>query len=367
MKITLSCPYAWDRPGGVQSHVRSLARTLRDRGHEVSVLAPIWIAAARRDAQSELEGIRLDLTGRSVRVPANRSVAPIAFGPRGTVQVKRALDEFKPDVLHLHEPLIPSVSLLALWSFDGPMVGTFHAAASSNPLYKTLDPVLARAAAKLAVRTGVSGAAVEHVRRYFAGDYHLTPNGVEVARFADGAPARWGNGLKVLFLSRLERRKGLAILIRAMGLLKVEAELVVVGEGPERRRCEALAHRLNVAIRFLGRLSEPEKAAAFRRADVYCAPALEGESFGIVLIEAMASGTPVVCSGLPGFREAAGSAAVFVPPGHPVRLAEALRLVLADEQRRKEMGRTSQRRAGEFDWSRLVPQIEDHYTTALER
>ena len=357
MKVALVCPYAWDRDGGVQSHVRSLAEVLRRRDHDVTVLAPY------RSRSPDQAGARR--VAKAFGVPANGSVAPIAFGPLAAASVRRALASIEPEVIHLHEPLIPSLSLLALWNANAPLVGTFHAAAEESFGYRISAPVLQRAARRLRVRTAVSDAARELIQRYIPGDYALTPNGVETARFAQAEPYFDDDGKRVLFLSRIERRKGLEVLIQAMTRLRdLDAELVVAGSGPEERAAQHLAERLQVKARFLGRVSDEDVPRLYRSADVYCAPGLGGESFGIVLVEAMAAGAPVVCSDLPGFRAVAGGAGTLVPPSEAGPLADALREALSDDRRHAEMKKMSRLMAGAFDWERLVQGVEGVYERA---
>ena len=352
MRVALVCPYAWDVPGGVQSHVGGLARALREREHEVLVIAP----RLRRTDLSDAV-----LVGRAVPIPANGSVAPIAFGPVAAARLHQRLRAFDPDLLHVHEPLVPSLSLLATFASDSPTVGTFHASAPSSFGYRVAAPVLGRVASRLVARTAVSDAARALVSRYFPGDYALTPNGVDTARFADASPLGLGDGKKVLFLSRIERRKGLEVLVRAMAKLTTPARLIVAGTGPEEERCRRLATALGVDTRWLGRVSDEQKARVYRSADVYCAPGLGGESFGIVLVEAMAAGTPIVCSNLPGFREVAGEGALLVTPGDPTRLADALTSVLADDDAAETLRRSGLTRAAAFDWRRLVVNVEAIY------
>lgn len=362
MRIAIVCPYAWGRPGGVQTHIRSLAAALRLRDHDVVVVAPRGGSEERREA-----GVAL--VGRSIPVPANGSVAALSFGPGGAAGVRRVLAGFRPDVLHLHEPLIPSLSLMTLLASDVPAVGTFHAAAPRSAGYGIARPVLARAARKLRVRTAVSDAARELVARYLPGEYVLTPNGIDVSAYAGASPAELGPGTKVLFLGRIERRKGLETLIQAMTRLRdtePDVELVVAGEGPEAGAARALASRLMVRTRFLGRVDEARKASLFARADAYCAPALGGESFGIVLIEAMAAGAPVVCSDLPGFHAVASGAAVLVTPGDPGLLADGLRRVVSDPALGDRMRKAGARTASAFDWPRLIRNVEAVYERTIK-
>jgi phosphatidylinositol alpha-mannosyltransferase len=360
LKVAVVCPYAWDRSGGVQSHVRSLARALRNRDHHVAVIAP---HAAINPSAAEDD---LFLIGHAVSVPANGSVAPLAFGPLAAAGVRRVLRTFDPDVVHLHEPLIPSLPIMALWNTHRPTVGTFHAAAHSSMGYRLGRPVLERAARRLDVRTAVSDAARELIIRYFPGRYMLTPNGVDVERFSSAEALDLPSGPKrVLFLSRIERRKGLEVLIQAMTRLRdINVELLVAGTGPEERAGRVLAERLQVPALWLGHLSEGDVARAYRSADVYCAPGLGRESFGIVLVEAMAAGLPVVCSDLPGFRAVAGGAATLVPAGDAGALADALRAALTDEAETAEKRVMGARIAAAFDWSRLVAGVEKAYAAA---
>jgi phosphatidyl-myo-inositol alpha-mannosyltransferase len=324
----------------------------------VLVLAP-----ATRPRQPAGDAV---LVGRAVGIPANGSVAPIAFGPGAAAGVRRALGSFAPEVVHLHEPLIPSLSLLALRMTAAPTVGTFHAASSSSFGYRAARPLFERIAALLTVRTAVSDAARALVSRYFPGTYHLTPNGIDVDHFAGARSLEWGAGRKVLFLGRIERRKGLEVLIQAMTRLRdLDIRLVVAGRGPKENSGRALAEHLGVQTSFIGVLSDDDVPRAYRSADVYCAPGLGGESFGIVLAEAMASGTPVVCSDLDGFRAVAGEAAELVPPGHAGYLADALRRVLTDPARAEEMSRTGRRIANIYDWKRLAGRIESLYHRAV--
>ena len=359
MRIALVCPYAWDRHGGVQSHVRSLAAALRTRGHDVMVLAP----ATAPDAEPP-PGVTF--VGKAVPVPANGSVAALSFGPGAGAGARRALADFEPDVLHLHEPLIPSLSFLVLRSTDVPAVGTFHAAAEWSFGYAAARGALAPLMKRLAVRTVVSDSARALVSRYFPGEYASTPNGIDAASFQGAAPRAYAAGRTVVFFSRLERRKGLEVLVRAMAVLGAPGvTLVVAGAGPEERRVRALAARLGVEAVWLGRIPDEDVAPLYRGAGVYCAPALGGESFGIVLVEAMASGAPVVCSDLPGFRGVAAEAALLVPPGDPRGLARGLKRVLDDPAEADCMRAAGAGVAARFDWGELAPRVEEVYARAL--
>lgn len=362
MKIAIVCPYAWDRYGGVQTHVRSLAAALRRRDHRVLVIAP-----TAGEVGTEEPGVRT--VGRTLPVPANGSVAPLAFGPLAAAAMRRELREFDADVVHIHEPLVPSLSLLALWNARSPVVGTFHAAAGSSVGYRLARPLLERALHRVTVRTAVSNAARALAEEYFPGDFVITPNGIDLERFEKASAMRLSESpMSVLFFSRLEKRKGLSVLVRAAALMTdVAFRLVVAGAGPLERSAKSLAASLGVEAEFLGRVDEADVAGLYRSATVYCAPGLGGESFGIVLLEAMASGVPVVCSDLPGFRDVAKDQALLVPPGDPASLAEALRRVLVDPSERERMSKASRARAADYDWNVLVEQVEGVYERAMAR
>lgn len=359
MKVAIVCPYAWDRFGGVQTHVRSLAAALRRRDIEAVVIAPTSGEVTREEP-----GVRI--VGRALPVPANGSVAPLSFGPLAAAGMRRELRDLDPDVVHIHEPLIPSLSLLALWNAKTPTVGTFHAAAESSAGYRLARPVLERAARQLTVRTAVSNAARALVETYFPGDFTITPNGIDIERFEKASAMTMTEGPQsILFFSRLEKRKGLEILIRAAAqLVDVDFELVVAGAGPHERSARSLAKSLRVNARFLGRVDEADVPGMFRSAALYCAPALGGESFGIVLLEAMASGVPVVCSDLPGFREVSAGASSLVPPGDVDALAVELRRLLSADDERATMSERSRERAALYDWDVLVGDVEKIYEQA---
>ncbi|MBW3594674.1 MAG: glycosyltransferase family 4 protein [Actinobacteria bacterium] len=360
MKIALVCPYAWDRFGGVQTHVRSLARALATRDHETVVIAP-----SAGEVATDEPGVRI--VGRALPVPANGSVAPLSFGPLAAAGMRRELRDLEPDVVHIHEPLIPSLSLLALWNTDSPTVGTFHAAAESSAGYRMARGLLDRAARRLTVRTAVSDAARALAATYFPGDFEITPNGIDVERFENATAMNLSEGPpSVLFFSRLEKRKGVEVLISAAAqLTDIDFELVVAGDGPQKRAARRLAKSLSVPARFLGGVDEADLPGVYRSATVYCAPALGGESFGIVLLEAMASGLPVVCSDLPGFRAVGSGSAAFVAPGDVDGLAATLRRLLVAPDERAEMAARSRERAALYDWSVLVRDVENIYARAV--
>ncbi|MFF1669177.1 glycosyltransferase family 4 protein, partial [Nocardiopsis flavescens] len=279
MRIGLVCPYSWDVPGGVQQHVGDLADALIARGHEVSVLAPVG------DGTADLPD-HLVPAGRPVPVPYNGSVARLSFGPRTAARVRRWIARGDFDVLHIHEPAAPSVSLLACWAAEGPLVGTFHTAnprsramaAGSHALRSALEKVHARIAVSEAARRTL----VEHV----GGDAVLIPNGVAVRRFAAAPPLPGfpGGGGSLGFLGRLdEPRKGLAVLLEAFALLaphRPGLRLLVAGPGDPGPALAALPARLRGRVVLTGRLDDADKVRAYHSADLFCAPNLGGESSG---------------------------------------------------------------------------------------
>ena len=360
MKVAIVCPYAWDRFGGVQTHVRSLATALREREHDVVVIAP-----SAGEVTKEEPGVRI--VGRALPVPANGSVAPLSFGPLAAAGMRRELRELAPDVIHIHEPLIPSLSLLALWNAEAPAVGTFHAAAESSAGYRLARPILERAVRGLTVRTAVSNAARALAATYFPGEFTITPNGIDIARFERATAMIAPQGPpSILFFSRLEKRKGADVLIRAAAELRdLDCEVVIAGAGPQERAARRLAQSLEVPARFIGRVEEEDLPGVYRSATIYCSPALGGESFGIVLLEAMAAGLPVACSDLPGFREVADGTAAFAAPGDPHDLAQTLRRLLTDSDERRVMAARSRERAALYDWRVLVGDVERIYERAV--
>ena len=368
MKVALACPYAWDAPGGVQVHVRQLAEQLRRRGHEVVVVAPA--------ASDPTGGVRA--VSRPVRLRFNGSVAPIGPDPRTRARVRRILAQFRPDVLHVHEPFAPSTGLWAtLAAGRGPVrpgvVATFHSYAERSFALAAFSPLLRIVWDRLDVRLAVSRAAASFAGRHFADGIRIVPNGVDVRRFADASPARdLPPGRRLLFVGRLEPRKGFRYAVRAFALLAgddPDVALVVAGEGPERRALEDLSPGVRARVRLVGIPSYDQLPRLHAASDVFVAPNTGGESFGLVLVEALAAGLPVVASDIAGYREVVreGVDGLLVPPRDPGAIAGAVRRVLDDAglaERLRAAGRT---RAERFDWDTVVPEIEVAYAEAADR
>ncbi|UGT63317.1 glycosyltransferase family 4 protein [Nocardia asteroides] len=362
MRIGMVCPYSFDVPGGVQAHVVELARVLIERGHRVSVLAP----AAD---ETELPDFVVS-AGRAVAIPYNGSVARLAFGPMAYARIRRWIETGDFDVLHIHEPNAPSLSMLALKIAEGPIVATFHTSTTKSLVLSTFQGVLRPYHEKITGRIAVSELARRWQVEALGSDAVEIPNGVDVQAFARAPmlPGYPRPGGTVLFLGRYdEPRKGMAVLLAALPALVArhpDVRILVVGRGDEERlRREAGPHADR--LHCLGQVSDAEKAAAMRSADVYVAPNLGGESFGIILIEAMAAGTAVVASELDAFRRVLrdGAAGVLVPIGDAAALGAALGGLLADAGRRDELVRTATRVVGEYDWPVVAEQILRVYET----
>ncbi|MFD2092338.1 glycosyltransferase family 4 protein [Blastococcus deserti] len=367
MRIGLVCPYQWDVPGGVQYHVRDLAETLLGMGHHVEVLTP----AEREESLPPYA----TFAGRTVPIPYNGSMASIQFGPVSAARVRRWLREGRFDVVHVHEPAPPSVSLLVCMIADGPIVATFHAATTRSKWLAAWGPVvhpwLERISGRIAVSDFARRVQVEHL----GGDAVIIPNGVHVGFFAEGPDlpgyARGVDGPTIGFLGRyLEPRKGLPILLEAMRTVVRHhpgARLLIAGRGDADELRELVGEDLRPHVGLLGELSEADKAAFLRSVDVYCAPNLLGESFGVVLIEAMAAGAPIVASDLDAFARVLqdGAAGVLVRRGDAAALARALCSLLADPARRAALSEIGPRTAAAYDWEVLARRILAVYETVV--
>lgn len=354
------CPYALDDPGGVQTHVLELGERLRARDHEVLALAPVR------------EGCRVPWirpVGRPVDLTYNRSNVPIDPRPWSVRAVTRELAAFGPDVVHVHEPFAPSTGLWTLLAAREPLVATFHSGAEPARLYDALAPVLRRLARRLAARIAVSEVAARVARRRLGGTYEVIPNGVDVDRFARAARIDLGLGRKLLFVGRLDARKGFHLAVAAFARLAAERgdlRLVVVGDGPERGAAGSLATELRERVLFLGTLPNRDLPAVHAACDVFVAPNTGGESFGIVLVEAMAAGLPVVASAIPGFDEVVrdGVDGILVPPGDVGALAHALARVLDERDLAAGLRRAGRERARAFSWNVVLPRLEAVYRKA---
>lgn len=364
MRIGMVCPYSFDVPGGVQSHILQLAAVLRAQGHYVSVLAP-----ASPEAKASLPDYVVS-GGKAVPIPYNGSVARLRFGPAAHRKVKRWLAKGDFDVLHLHEPNAPSLSMLALQAAEGPIVATFHTSTTKSLTLTVFQGILRPSHEKIIGRIAVSDLARRWQMEALGSDAVEIPNGVDVQAIASAPPLPGypRPGKSVLFLGRFdEPRKGMAVLLGALPALvrhHPDVEILIVGRGDEDELRDQ-AGDLAGHLRFLGQVDDAVKASALRSADVYCAPHTGGESFGIVLVEAMAAGTPVVASDLHAFRRVLldGEAGRLVAVDDPDALASALIEVLDDDTERERLVAAGTRAVQRYDWSVVARQIMRVYET----
>jgi phosphatidylinositol alpha-mannosyltransferase len=360
LKIGIVCPYSFDVPGGVQGHVTDLARVLRRLGHEVEVLAP-----------ADIDSIGPDFW--AVRVPYNGSVARLAFGPVSFARVRRWIREHEFDVLHLHEPVVPSVSMHALMIADGPIVATFHASTPRsrvlNAFGNMLQPFLEKITGRIAVSALARRLQVEHL----GSDALEIPNGVDVAFYAKARPLSGypRAGGTVGFLGRYnEPRKGMTVLLKSLRALapqRPDLRVLVVGPGDADALLAEAGPVLAPRLDLLGLVDDETKARALRSVDIYCAPNTGGESFGIVLTEAMAAGTPVLASDLDAFRRVLdnGRAGELVPAGDSGALADRLGALLDDPRRRAELAIAGSAAVQAYDWAHVAKAVLRMYQAAI--
>ncbi len=362
MRIGMVCPYSFDVPGGVQVHVLQLAEVYRAQGHHVSVLAP-------SSPHVEVPDYVVS-GGKAVPIPYNGSVARLRFGPASHRTVKKWLSQGEFDVLHLHEPNAPSLSMLALMVAEGPIVATFHTSTTKSLTLSVFQGLLRPWHEKIVGRIAVSDLARRWQMEALGSDAVEIPNGVTVSAFADAPPLQGypRPGRCVLFLGRFdEPRKGMAVLLAALPRLVADfpdVEVLVVGHGDE-DALAAEAGELASHLRFLGQVDDATKASALRSADVYCAPNTGGESFGIVLVEAMAAGTAVVASDLDAFRRVLdnGTAGRLVPLDDADALGDALVAVLGDDALRRHYVDAATAAVARYDWSVVAADIMRVYET----
>ncbi|WP_020672581.1 glycosyltransferase family 4 protein [Amycolatopsis nigrescens] len=365
MKIGIVCPYSFDVPGGVQGHVVDLAKALLARGHQVSVLAPA-------DDTDELPEF-VHPAGKALGIPYNGSVARLQFGPVSYARVRRWLRDNQFDVLHLHEPTAPSLSMLALKVADGPIVATFHTSTPRSRTLSAFQPVLRPLLEKITARIAVSELARRVQVEHAGGDAVEIPNGVDVNFFAGAEPLEGypRPGGTVGFVGRFtEPRKGMGVLLDALRRLLPEfgeLRLLVVGRGEADALARMAGPELAGHVELLGQADDRMKAKALRSVDVYCAPNTGGESFGMILTEAMAAGTPVLASGLDSFRRVLddGRAGLLTPTGDAGALAGALGDLLRDPARRAELSAAGTGRVAMYDWQVVATQVLRVYETAV--
>jgi phosphatidylinositol alpha-mannosyltransferase len=365
VRIGLVCPYSFDVPGGVQFHVRDLAEHLIATGHEVSVLAPA-------DDDTPVPDY-VEAAGRAVPVKYNGSVARLTFGPVSAARVHRWLSEGSFDVLHIHEPVSPSLSLLALWAAQGPIVATFHTANLRSRAMQAAHPVLRPSLEKISARIAVSEDARRTLVEHLGGDAVVIPNGVYVDRFAAARPRPQWQGTPerptVAFIGRIdEPRKGLPVLAAAVPAVLARCpgvRFLVLGRGEGEDALDGLDPVSRAAVELLGPRDDADKQALLRSVDAYVAPHTGGESFGIVLVEAMSAGAPVVASDLGAFRRVLddGELGVLFPAEDSAGLADALVGLLLDARARTALSAAASAGVRRYDWGRVAGQVLTVYET----
>jgi phosphatidylinositol alpha-mannosyltransferase len=375
VKLALVSPYDFAYPGGVTEHVANLAKQFLARGHEVHVVAPSSDDEAEPISAFDAPVHRI---GRVVSIPANGSVARITLSLRSYLQAKRLLQEQQFDLIHLHEPLMPALPLTVLRHSSTTNVGTFHAFRNTPLTYFYGKPILRPFFRKLTGHIAVSSAARDFVGEYFPADYRVIPNGIDFPRFYTRAapmPQLADNRPTVLFVGRLEKRKGLKFLLRAWPKVlerQPDARLVVVGRGRPLEGYKRFAARQGWSVDdvvFAGYVPGEDLPRYYQSCDVFCAPNTGQESFGIVLLEAMAAGAPIVASDIPGYHDVLsdGVEGLLVEPRNPGAVADGLLRLLGNPELRASMRRAGQDKARQYDWPHVATQVLDYYFEVLAR
>ncbi len=371
MKVGIVTPYFYPVLGGVQEHVFNLYRQLLSRGHRAKIISSHF--RGRADVEN-LPGRDLIRIGKAIPVVANQGIAQVTIPYRLEPQIRRLLGEESFDILHIHEPLAPTLPLLFLKHSKAMNIGTFHAYSDSSLGYPLVRPLLLKYFHKLHGRIAVSPAAREFIGRYFKGNYRVIPNGVDVQRFSPETPSigKYCDGrLNILFVGRLIPRKGLRCLLRAFQHLKrefAETRLIVVGSGPMENSYRQFAReRIGESVCFEG-AQHHLLPSYYATCDIFCAPSCRPESFGVVLLEAMASGKPVVCSNIVGYRYLTheGRDGLLFQAENDMELARALGTLLADRSLRRRIGTEGRRNALRYSWEEVGKCILDYYSEVVE-
>ena len=354
LRIGIVSPYSLTVPGGVQQQVLGLARSLRAKGHEVRVLGP---------CDGPPPDAFVTPLGNSLPTAVNGSIAPLAPDASAALRTIRALNDEAFDVVHVHEPLVPGPSLTALLVKMAPVVATFHSAGESAA-YRTFSRQLKWVASRIDIRVAVSKDAVELAQRYIGGDYEVLFNGIELGDYS--SPSTTPRENAIFFIGRHEERKGLSILLEALSKLPPDVRLWIASDGPQTAELKT-RFASDSRIEWLGRISDAEKISRMGRASVFCAPSLHGESFGVVLLEAMAAGTPVVASNLDGYRNVAtdDETALLVEKGNVASLASALARVLVDPRLAARLTANGREHAQRFSMDALADRYIEMYERAL--
>ena len=369
MKIAMVSPYDFTWPGGVTAHVTQLARELGRSGHEVQVLAPHSPSRESQDADLHVP------LGRSVPLPSGGSIARVSLSWWLYPKIRALLRKEQFDVIHLHEPMAPILPLCVLEFSDSVNVGTFHASYARQHLYRITHPIIKRWQQRLHGNIAVSPAARRYVNNTFPGDYEIIPNGIDFKHFSTNVapmPQYQDGKINILFVGRLEKRKGLRYLLEAYGKLKWDLpniRLIVVGPGnPDKESYRVMSSQNLQDVEFVGRVSYDDLPRYYASADIFCSPATGAESFGIVLLEAMSAGKPVVASDIEGFRGVMthGEQGLLVPKKDSNALAEALGMLARDPELRRKLGGNGNRLAEEYRWEVVAGRVEAYYKTCLK-
>lgn len=362
LNIGIVSPYGWDAPGGVQAHIADLRDYLVKQGHKVSVLAP---SGEDRDLPEWVVS-----AGRPISIPYNGAVARVLFGPLAFARVKEWIGENDFDLLHLHEPAIPSISLLACWAAEGPMIGTFHASAKKQKASFAIVPILEPVIEKLAARIAVSEAARETLIAHLDTDAVVIPNGIYSKRMRGKIREEW-SGQTLGFMGRFnEPRKGLKVLIDALPIISrfmPDIRVLVAGPGDPEEFLKEIDPQLKSRIEFLGKLTESEKADFMSSVGAYVAPNTGGESFGIILAEALAGGAAVIAADIPAFSALleGGKYGRLFKSEDSTELAKAVIDLLRNPEMRDEIAKSGQNYAQGFDWDAVAKDIFEIYEMAI--
>jgi phosphatidylinositol alpha-mannosyltransferase len=363
IRIGIVCPYGWDTPGGVQNHVRDLAEYLIKKGHFVSVLAPVIDETSIPDYVTS--------AGKPIAIPWNGAVARVLFGPIAFARVRQWIQSNEFDLLHLHEPAIPSISLLACWAADGPMVGTFHAAAKRQKAIFAIGPILEPVIEKLTARIAVSEAARETLTEHLETDAIVVPNGIYTNYYRDGEVLQKWSGNTIGFIGRFEEpRKGLSVLLEALPIIArfaPDVRVLIAGPGDSESFAKNIDLQLRHRFEFLGKITEKEKADFLASVALYVAPNTGGESFGIILAEALAGGAAVVASDIPAFDSLLGHGeyGALFPSENSQELAKVIIDLLRDTEKRRALAKRGKEYAQRFDWDVVAEEIYSIYEMSM--
>jgi phosphatidylinositol alpha-mannosyltransferase len=363
LRIGIVCPYSWDVPGGVQNHIRDLAEFLINNGHHVEVLAP---ATESEDLPDYVVS-----AGRAVSIPYNGAVARVLFGVVANSRVRNWINDGNFDLLHLHEPAIPSLSLLACWAGEGAMIGTFHAAAKYQKAIVAIGPILEPVIEKLSARIAVSESARLTLTAHLETDAIVIPNGIYADNYRNGSSRPEWQGNTIGFLGRFEDyRKGLPVLLDALPIISrfiPDIRVLIAGPGDSEEVLGKVDPQLRDRVEFLGKISEEDKADFLASISLYIAPNTGGESFGIILAEAMAGGAAVIASDIPAFADVLGSGqyGTLFESENSEHLAKVVIDLLRDDSKRMDIATAGAKHAQRFDWSQVGEEIFEVYELAM--